>query len=519
MSTATLIKNLQNKTLYDYAIDSFTVLETHCSYVILTGKYAYKLKKAVDFGFLDYSDLNKRKHFCEEEVARNQGLAGDIYLTTLPIYGTPDAPSLNGTGDVIEYMVKMHEFPQQNLLSKLQQENKLSTSIIDKLADNLAQFHLATKAVANDNIIGSSRHAHQQTLDNFSQTRPLLTDAADINELDHVQRLAEQQFQRIKTIIDQRKQTGFVKECHGDVHLNNIVLINDNPVIFDCIDFNDDFCWTDTMADLAFITMDLDEFGEHHYSWQLLNRYLEITGDYDGLNVLGYFQSYRAMVRAKVAMFTLVNCDDTAEKHRQYSRYQGCLELAAQYLQPRPRQLVITCGVSASGKSTLAKACSTAADMIYICSDRERKRIANIALKQDCTAEVLAGIYAPSHTEKTYQALLELAKTCLQAGYPVIIDATFCQQQYRQLFASLAAELNINFTILYCNAPEKTLRQWLSARTQADEKISEATQDVLTMQLQQFENPLLTEATQTLEVDTTKPESFVTIQQQLNATR
>lgn len=511
MTTELLIERLQQPSLYSHPTDNFQMLETHCSYVVLTGDYAYKIKKPVNFGFLDYSDLQKRKHFCEEEVKRNQAMAGSIYLQTIPIYGTSEQPAFTGENTPIEYAVQMRQFSQENLLSKIQDQGKLTTTIIDKLAENLAHFHKDAPLVPAELIIGTAEHAHQQTLDNFSQTLPLLTEQSDIQELQHLQADVEALYKKIKPIIDRRKQTGFVRQCHGDVHLNNIVMINNEPVIFDCIDFNDDFCWTDTMADLAFITMDLDEFGEHELSWRLLNQYLEISGDYDGLNVLAYFQSYRAMVRAKVAMFTLTYSDDKTLQEEQYKRYKGCVALAQKYLQPLDKRLVITCGVSASGKSTLARQIQTDLDLIRITSDRERKRHAKIDLEQDCTADVLAGIYHDSHTETTYQALANLTKTILEAGYPVLVDATFRENKYRHQFAKLANTQKVPFVILYCNAPESQLRQWLTERQSRENKVSEATQDVLSMQLEKFESPLDTASEHTIEINTANTLDFATI--------
>ncbi len=499
MTNNTLIKSLQNADLYSHPVKDFSVLETHCSWVILTGHYAYKIKKAVDFGFLNYSSLEKRKHYCIEEVKRNQALAKQIYLEAIPIYGNEKQPNFTGTGEVIEYAVKMHEFSQIGLLSHLQAKQQLNNTIIDKLAENLASFHLQAPQVPTNSPIGSSEHAQQQTRDNFTQTLPLLEKEEDKQELQQLFDKVEKLYQKIKPIIDRRKTNGSVRQCHGDVHLNNITLIDGNPIIFDCIDFNNDFCWTDTMADLGFITMDLDEFGEPNFSWRLLNHYLQVSGDYDGLYVLPYFQAYRAMVRAKVAMFSLIHSTSIEHKAQHYQRYKGCVALTKSYLQPKAQKLLITCGVSASGKSTVVNQLAPLLKLITITSDRERKRQANINLQENCTAPVLTGLYHPEQTEKTYQSLLEISKNVLNAGYAVILDATFREQKYRQLLANLAKKISIPFFILYCHAPEKQLRQWLKERKTT---ISEATQDVLSMQLQSFESPLLNESKQTIDIFT-----------------
>jgi uncharacterized protein len=507
-----LITALQNKALYDHPVDAFQMIETHCSWVILTGHFAYKIKKPVDFGFLNYTDLEKRKHFCEEELQRNQALAAQVYLNVVPIYGTDTKPSFNKHGDIIEYAVKMKEFSQTQILSQLQKQQKLNSDIINKLADNLAHFHLNASPVPTDSIIGSSEHAQQQARDNFTQSQPLLDNDDDIKQLNALSAKVETLYETVKPIIDDRKANGFVRQCHGDVHLNNIVMIDNNPVIFDCIDFNHDFCWTDTIADLAFITMDLDEFGEQALSWQLLNRYLEVTGDYAGLQLLPYFQAYRAMVRAKVALFTQQGSNDNDEKQQQYQRYQGCVALAESYLQARQQQLLITCGVSASGKSTLAKKLATDKRLIHISSDRERKRHAKIDAYEDCSAPVLEGLYQPAQTDETYHALLTLCDTIINANYPVIVDATFREQDYRKQFALLAKDKQVPFSILYCTAPEKQLRLWLNERQQKQKKLSEATQDVLTMQLEKFQSPLETEAEETIEIRTDQNINYTRIE-------
>jgi aminoglycoside phosphotransferase family enzyme/gluconate kinase len=508
MTTTELIKNLQNADLFDHNITQFSVLETHCSYVLLTGEYAYKIKKSVDFGFLNYSSLEKRQHYCREELRRNQLLAGEVYLDVMPIYGSSQQPSLKPAGEPIEYMVKMREFAQDNLLSHLQQQNKLNVRLIDNLAKNLVEFHQAAPDVPHENPIGSSAHAQQQALDNFTQAQPLLSQPDDLTELADIKQQTQTLYERIAPAIDLRKQQGFVRQCHGDVHLNNIVLINDEPIIFDCIDFNHDFCWTDTMADLAFITMDLDEVGEHALSWRLLNTYLGLSGDYQGLSVLPYFQAYRAMVRAKIALFTQMQSDDTQVRDNQYQRYKGCVAQAKRYLTPKPTRLIIMCGVSASGKSTLSKQLAPRLDLIRITSDYERKRAANIALETDCTATLNTGLYQASQTEHTYQALQQQATKVLASGYSVLIDATCLKQHQRERFITLAQQRSLPCAIIYCHAAQTQLHQWLAERRQVGSDASEATAEVLTAQLSEIEVPTSTQTVPCIEINTANSLDF-----------
>jgi aminoglycoside phosphotransferase family enzyme/predicted kinase len=492
--TDKLIKNLQNAKLYDHPVTAFRVIETHCSWVILTGTYAYKIKKSVNFGFLDYSSLEKRKLYCQQELQRNQLLAAEIYVKLMPIYGTAENPMFAPTGDPIEYAVQMREFPQDQLLSQLLLQQQLTADIITKLADTLVEFHQQAKLVPQDSPLGSASHAQQQVTDNFSQIKPLLTTEADKNELTELEKQTIKYYEQIKSVLEQRKKTNFVRQCHGDAHLNNIFYFHDKTIIFDCIDFNNDFCWTDTMGDLGFITMDLIAHQQHTLNNILLNRYLEISGDYPALQVLPYFQAYRAMVRAKIALFS----NDPAH----YKKY---LTLAQSFLYRNKPRLFIMCGLSASGKSTIAHELAQQNAAIIIFSDRERKRIVNIALAKDCSDAVLAGLYQPQQTLKTYAHLLKLADLILDAGYSVIVDATFREQEQRQQFLELAKAKQIAANIVYCEADLETLRTRLLRRQQQTSNISEASVDVLQMQWASFEPFSAAEKALLITIDTTKP--------------
>jgi aminoglycoside phosphotransferase family enzyme/predicted kinase len=487
VATETLIQALQNADLYDHPVYYFHVHETHCSWVILTGLFAYKIKKPVNFGFLNYTELAARQHFCEEEIKRNQLLAPDIYLNVISISGTEDQPYLQGTDHIIEYSVKMKEFPQDMMFSQLLEAGLLTPEKITHLAEKLAEFHISTEHVSIDNKIGTPEHAHQQVLDNFSQTLPQLTHDADKQLLISLEKETIHYYEKIKPFLSSRKKQGFIRKCHGDVHLNNIVWFNDSATIFDSIDFNNDFCWTDTMGDLGFILMDLEDKGQTRLAHLLLNRYLEITGDYGGLHVLPYYQAYRAMVRAKVASFRLTQPLNQEEYAQTLNHYQRCIQMAQHYLQARPASLSLLCGLSGSGKSTLAQKLVYRKGLIAITSDRERKRLFNIPIEKDCTDDVLQGLYSPSNTEKTYVHLVALTQIILRAGFSVIVDATFRNEIYRTLFRHVAEQDNLPFQILYCDASLETLKSRLHYRKQHSISLSEVTPEALEMQKNNFD--------------------------------
>src|SRR5690606_15383151 len=256
-----LIAALQNPALYPHPVNGFEVIETHISWVILTGTYAYKMKKPVDFGFLNFTDLAARKHFCEEELRLNQRLAADLYLQVLPITGSIEAPELGGDGEPIEYLLQMREFPQAQLMAQVQARGELSDAHIDALAEQIAQFHLATPQVPADHPLSSPEAIVAPMRQNFEQIRPLLSEAADLEQLDALLDWTETTISRLQPLLEQRCQQGFIRECHGDLHLGNATIIDDEVVLFDCIEFNDPFRLIDIASDAAFLAMDLEDRG------------------------------------------------------------------------------------------------------------------------------------------------------------------------------------------------------------------------------------------------------------------
>lgn len=300
-----LIAALQNPALYPHPVEAFQVIETHISWVVLTGPYAYKLKKPMNFGFLDFTDLEKRGHFCNEELRLNQRLTEDLYLEVLPITGSAEAPQLGGDGPVIEYALKMRQFPQSQLLSTLQANGELTSAHIDEMAKQIAHFHLTAPKVPQEHPAGTPDEVMAPVRQNFDQIRPFLSDKSNLAQLDALQAWAESSFERLKPLFSQRKKDGFTRECHGDIHLGNATLINGHVVIFDCIEFNEPFRFTDVYADTGFLAMDLEDRGLKSLARRFISQYLELTGDYQGLEVLNFYKAYRALVRAKIALFSI----------------------------------------------------------------------------------------------------------------------------------------------------------------------------------------------------------------------
>jgi aminoglycoside phosphotransferase family enzyme/predicted kinase len=499
-----LIAALQNPALYPHPVDGFRIIETHISWVILTGAYAYKMKKPVDFGFLNFTNLADRKHFCEEELRLNQRMAPDLYLRVLPITGSIDAPVIDGDGEPIEYLLQMREFPQTQLMAEVQARGELTDAHIDALAEQIAQFHLSIPQVPAEHPLNSAEAIVAPMRQNFEQIRPLLTEQSDLQQLDALFDWTETSIARLQPLLAQRTQQGFIRECHGDLHLGNATLIDDRVVLFDCIEFNEPFRLIDIASDAAFLAMDLEDRGLKCQARRFINGWLERTGDYAALELLNLYKAYRALVRAKVNLFRLHQEEDAVQRRVILRQYRGYANLAESYSAIPSRFLAITHGVSAVGKSQVALRLVEALGAIRLRSDVERKRLHG-AQPEALAAELDAGIYSTEAGDATYHRLHMLAETALNAGFSVVIDATYLKQQYRQAGWQVAESTGVPFMILTCEAPNAVIEQWLAQRQAQGGDPSDATMAVI--KAQQASRDPLSESEQLLNRQIDTPEA------------
>ncbi|WP_193075741.1 AAA family ATPase [Pseudomonas sp. FME51] len=508
----TLLTALQDPALYDHPVTGFTLMETHISWVILTGDFVYKIKKPVNFGFLDYSTLEQRAHFCAEEVRLNRRLAPELYLDVIAIHGSETEPNLRGDGPAIEYMVKTRQFRQQDLLGNMQRAGELAPAHIDSLAATLADFHRQIERAPLDSIWGQPEQVHAPVAQNFEQIRPLLSDPADLAQLEQLEQWAHTTFQRLIPQLAQRKAEGLIRECHGDIYLDNVTLIDGQVTLFDCIEFNDAFRWIDVMSDVAFMAMDLEDRGLSDLSQQFVNVWLEHTGDYAGLGVLNYYKAHRAMVRAKVALLSLA--PDITEQRRAeiMTRYHGYITLAESYTEIPRRFGLLTHGVSGSGKSTLSQQLVSRLGVIRIRSDIERKRL----FGSDGHGRLDAGLYSADLSQQTYTRLAQLAAQILAAGYPVVVDATHLQQAQRQQVRQAIEDQGAPCLILHCQASLDTIEIWLNERQRKGGDPSDADIHVVRHQLEQLESLNEDEQQITLLVDTEQRGSIDQLTEQLS---
>lgn len=487
-------------------------LETHISQVLLVGDHAYKIKKALNLGFLDFTGVGRRRRYCDEEIRLNRRLAPELYLDSVPITGTPENPQLGGNPDAaIEFAVRMRRFHQDALLDRIAAAGQLSSDLIAALAGELAAFH-ATAPSATEARFGAPQQVVAPMLENFRHLRELVSDPRLLSELEVVENWTRNQAESLAETLAQRRQLGFVRECHGDVHLGNVAVIEGRPVLFDCIEFNEDFRWTDVMSDLGFLMMDLDARGFRNEAWQALNVYLERSGDYGGLAVLPLYRCYRAMVRAKIAAIRSSQGDQIA-----WSECQHYLHLARDYTEPSLIGLVMTHGVSGSGKSTITRALYPALGAVRLRSDVERKRLFGIPADQSAAAAPGSGIYGSEAGRRVYRRLAELTRQVLQAGFSAIVDAATLQRWQRETLTAAAESLQLPTAILVCQVPEPQIREWLRQRHAHGGDPSDADERVLDSQLQQLESPSPTEAA-SLTVSSQLPVDAEQLAQRLRAT-
>ena len=500
------ITKLLTPEVYDHPVKHIELIETHISAVILTGDFVYKIKKPVEFGFLDFSTLEKRHTCCMEELRLNRRMAPEIYLDVVAITGTPERPVIGGSGTAIEYAVKMAQFPQSAQLDHRLAAGQLKLEQMDAIAHMVADFHQNIDVADDSMDFGTKAAVYQPVEENFRQVKEHIDTAPYAGTLATLEQWSRSEFERLAAIFDQRKRDGFIRECHGDMHLRNMLWLDSveggQPLAFDCIEFNANLRWIDVISEVAFLVMDLQSRQQQQLANRFLNSYLEATGDYAGVAVLPFYLCYRALVRAKVDALRLEQKNLSAQERAQsLAEFESYLALALTYIRAEKPKLTIMRGMSASGKSTVSQQLLDATGMIRIRSDVERKRLFDIAATTHAADDIDTGIYTAQASEQTYAKLLELASQVISAGYSVIVDAAFLKHEQRLPFQQLAESLAVSYIILEVTAPAEVLRQRIIARKN---DVSDAGLAVLEYQLSSWQPLHETEKSNAVIVDTSE---------------
>lgn len=473
-----LVTALLDGRRYPHAAKTVRVIETHISWVLLAGRYAYKIKKAVDLGFLNFTQLDARLFFCTEEIRLNRRLAPKIYLNVVSIGGSPDRPQF-GAQPAIEYAVRMRRFASARLMDRLLGRDRIFPKHIDRLAAVIADFHQHIPVAAADSPFGTSVAIRAPTLQTFEQLSALASRARP-ETIGALRAAFEVEFRACQTAFTERRAQGFVRECHGDLHLGNIALVGDEPVPFDGIEFDPGLRWIDVINDVAFTVMDLLHRARPQFAYRFLNAYLETSGDYAGMTLLRFYCTGRALVRAKVNAIQAAQ-PGLPRRHRDLAR-SACsdyLALAVECLARRQPALIITHGLPGSGKTTFAQIALEKFQAIRIRSDVERRRLFGVTASDDRRSASGGEVYGADATQRTYAHLLQTARMLLTAGLPVIVDAAFLKVAQRVRFRQLALDLKVPFAIGAMHADRQVLGARITQRLAQASDASEADLDVL----------------------------------------
>lgn len=447
-------------------------VETHISWVLLCGELAYKLKKPVRLGFLDFGTADARRRACEEEVRLNRRLAPTLYLDVVPVCGTPDAPVIGGAGAPIDHAVRMRRFAEGGLFSEQLTAGTLSAGQVVRLARRIADFHLGVPMAEASSAFGTPELIESST----GHLLAALEEKTGPAALAPLRSWLEGQARALRATFAARRAAGRVREGHGDLHLANAADFEGEVIAFDGIEFDPALRWIDVMSDVSFMVMDLVAHGRSDFAFRFLDVWLERTGDHHGLPVLRYYAVYRALVRALV---TALRPGPAPAGGCAAPDYLATAAALAAGSEPR---LMITHGSSGSGKTFVSRRVMAQAGAIHLRSDVERKRLFGLGALQHSAASVPGGIYGAEANRRTYDTLLERARLALVAGYPTVVDATFLARHERATFAALAAQLKVPFTILHCHAPDGVLRERVAARQAGGRDASEADVPVLQRQ-------------------------------------
>lgn len=459
---------------YPHPVSQVKQRETHISKVFLTGSYVYKIKKPLDLEFLDYTSLAKRKYYCRQETILNRRLSHNIYLGVVAITFAKGRYYLEGPGKTIEYAVKMRQLPEDRSLQELLRRGKIERAAIATLARILAVFYNQAATGKVINTFGTTAAVRTRFEENFVQTERFVGELIDERIFQIIRAACRSFLQRRKALFQHRIETEKIRDCHGDLRSGHIYFA-DGIQIIDCIDFNENFRYSDITSDLAFLAMDLDFEGFPEIAWELLNAYVESTDDPDVFVLLDFYKCHRALVRAKVNCLRLEHeCLGKSGKKRLRSEITRYMDLAYQYAVQFTRPtLWVVCGMPASGKSTIAAELSKILRINVLRSDRVRKEL--FGLKSDVPVDLPfeAGIYSKGAGSFTYGKLLLLAHEEIENGDSVIMDATFNSEHHRREALRLAANQDANIIFIECVTPENVIKERIMRR-ETEPSISDA---------------------------------------------
>lgn len=494
--TTDILQSLMKPSAYPVPTSRVELIQTHVSWIFLTDTHAFKLKKPVNFGFLDFSTVDLRHFYCNEELRLNRRLSPDIYEAVVELRELPAGAAFHGCGPVIDHAVMMKRLPAGQMLDRLVESGKVTVADMERIAVVISTFHAEAARSEYISTFGSREQILFNWRENFDQLRQFSATTLPAADLETIQSWVCAFAESHGELFDRRAANGFIRECDGDLHLENICLLDGTPYIFDCIEFNERFRFCDTAADIAFLLMDLDVHNRSDLSAAVISAYRAASGDFEMTELIDFYKIYRAVVRGKVESFRLNDVGiSPADKQAAQRRAISYFRLARGYIERLrlPLTLFITCGTTGCGKSTLAGQLSFELGIKAVNSDFIRKKIAGLPPETAVHDNYGEGLYAVAVSELTYRELERMAEDELAAGNPVIVDAGFRDATQRKKFAALAARHKSRYIILLVSCNPEEQRKRLVMRSAAGASVSDGRIELLEQQKADFEQPAVNE--------------------------
>ncbi len=489
-----IVSFLSNPKSYNHTVDTVTVVQTHISYVFIAKPYVYKLKKPVDFGFLNFVSLEDRKFYTFEEYRLNSRISPEIYVGVVAIVKEGNSfrlveDGLHNDSDVVAYCVKMKYIDDAYSLKNLLKQG-IGNQLLSLIAQKIYTFHKNADNTEGLQGFGGINEISKNTLENFDQIEKYIGVAVSKNDYTFMRTWTEDFINKHQEFFKNRNEQGFVRDCHGDLHCEHIYYKDDSIIILDCIEFNKRFRYIDTISDIAFLLMDLDINGNIADSNRLCAHYIQLSGDYDGVLLLPFYKAYRAMVRAKINSFQSDNEGITHQERDEYiQKASHYFQLAKRYMQQNTRGVVsIVFGNIGSGKSTIAMELASLTGGVVINSDAVRKKLAGLDVFDKARSKAGEGIYTFEMTEKVYEIMKQKALAIAHAGMSVILDGTFYSKEIRRNFHRFLKEKGIDVQFVYAQCPEKELIRRIERR-EKDASISDADVEIFMQLKDRFEKP------------------------------
>lgn len=475
---------------FPFPVKELKVVQTHISYIFITDKWVYKIKKPVNFGFLDFTTLEKRKYFCEREVELNRRLCENLYLGVIPITKKGETFKIEGEGEVVEYAVKMKRLPEEGMMEKLLKEKTITEKHIDLIVESLIPFYQKARTGKEVNSYGKVEVISYNTEENFFQTASFVGQVLPEDKYYFIVNYTKNFITEKEKLFEKRIKDGYIRDGHGDLYSANICFENLKRVyIFDCIEFNERFRCGDVCSDIAFLAMDLDFNRYRNLSDYFIETYLEKSKDPDLLKLLNFYKCYRAYVRGKIGCFTFASSEiPEREREEALKKAQVYFDLAYLYAGGIPK-LIIFVGLSGTGKTFLAQRLLKKRPAVYLSSDVMRKTLLNLEVNSHYYASFEKGIYSPKITQETYKKMLEKAKEELSFGRDVILDATFRNLELRNLVRESFKNFPVQIYWIWCKAKDETVKQRLTKRIY-EGTVSDALWNTYLAQKEKFQPPL-----------------------------